>query len=217
LLRVNGYGTISGGAQNYAAGTFATIPGGYSNSALANFSFAAGRNAKSIHDGAFVWADTLSPNFSSTVSNSFSIRATGGTRFVSAIDTNGTPTAGVELPSGGGAWATLSDRDAKENLTAVDAREVLERVAQMPISTWNYKSQDSAIRHIGPMAQDFAAAFQVGEDQRRITTVDADGVALAAIQGLNQVVKEKDAEIQELKQRLEKLEKLIQQKNGGQP
>src|SRR6186997_3443544 len=87
-----------------------------------------------------------------------------------------------------GALGPRSDRASKENLTAVNPRDVLERVAQMPISTWNYKSQDTSVRHIGPMAQDFAAAFQVGEDQRRITTVDADGVALAAIQGLNQVV-----------------------------
>ena len=86
----------------------------------------------------------------------------------------------------------------------------------MPITTWNYKSQDAAVRHIGPMAQDFAAAFKVGASDRRITTVDADGVALAAIQGLNQVVqeqqaelKQKTAEIQSLQQRLEVLERAV--------
>ena len=64
---------------------------------------------------------------------------------------------------------------------------------QIPMGTWNYKTQDPSIRHIGPMAQDFYAAFGLGVDDRHIGTVDADGVALAAIQGLYDVVHEKDA------------------------
>lgn len=212
-----GFSVIAGGSYNKITASYAAVPGGISNSVSGAYSMAAGRRAKADHQGAFVWADGNNADFHSIITNSFSVRATGGARIVSAIDTNGTPIAGVELPSGGGAWATLSDRDSKENLTPVDARKVLEQVSQMPISTWNYKSQDTAVRHIGPMAQDFAAAFNVGENDRRITTVDADGVALAAIQGLNQVVKEKDAEIQQLKQRLEKLEQLINQNKGHAP
>ena len=65
------------------------------------------------------------------------------------------------------------------------------------------------------MAQDFFAAFQVGEDEKHITTIDAYGVALAAIQGLNQKLEDKDAEIGRLSQRLEKLERLINLKSGG--
>jgi hypothetical protein len=49
------------------------------------------------------------------------------------------------------------------------------------------------------MAQDFYAAFGLGEDERYISKSDADGVALAAIQGLYQVVQERDAEIAQLK------------------
>ncbi len=64
------------------------------------------------------------------------------------------------------------------------------------MATWSYKSQDPSIRHIGPMAQDFAEAFQVGEDSKHITTVDADGVALAAIQGLNEIVKERNMQLE---------------------
>jgi flagellar capping protein FliD len=97
---------------------------------------------------------------------------------------------------------------------------MLEKVAVLPLSTWNYKSQDASIRHIGPMAQDFKAAFGVGETDTGITTVDADGVALAAIQGLNEKVesgKQKaesrmerlEAENAELKRRLEGLEQLV--------
>jgi endosialidase-like protein len=104
-------------------------------------------------------------------------------------------TAGVTLPPGGGSWSSLSDAAVKENVTQVDPTEILRGVASLPISTWNYESQAPSIRHIGPMAQDFNEAFNVGEDDRFVTTVDADGVALAAIQGLN-------AKIEALKDRL---------------
>jgi trimeric autotransporter adhesin len=88
----------------------------------------------------------------------------------------------------------------------VDGRAVLDAVAAMPISTWNYIAQDESIRHIGPMAQDFYAAFGVGEDDTHITTIDGDGVALAAIQGLNEIVQEKEAHIAALEARLTALE-----------
>ena len=93
---------------------------------------------------------------------------------------------------------------------------MLDKVAALPVTTWNLKTQSPAIRHIGAMAQDFKAAFAVGEDDRHISTSDADGVALAAIQGLNQKVeeqraelKQKEMEITKLQQRLEVLEKII--------
>jgi hypothetical protein len=101
--------------------------------------------------------------------------------------------------SSGGAWTNSSDRNVKANFVAVDSRSILERVAAIPVQLWNYKSQDASVKHIGPMAQDFSAAFGVGEDDKHISTVDADGVAFAAIQGLYQ-------ENQELKSRLATVE-----------
>jgi hypothetical protein len=133
----------------------------------------------------------------------------------------------VSLAGGGGAWTTLSDRNAKTNFTQVNAEEVLAKVAALPLSTWNYKSQAEDIRHIGPMAQDFKAAFGVGESDTGITTVDADGVALAAIQGLNEKVEVRsqksedriqilESENADLRTRLEKLEQLLTRvANGG--
>jgi trimeric autotransporter adhesin len=113
----------------------------------------------------------------------------------------------------------LSDRNAKENLRPVNGRVVLEKVSALPLATWNYKTQNTAVRHIGPMAQDFAAAFGVGENDKTITTVDADGVALAAIQGLNQKLVEelqrRDAENTELKSRLSALEELVAKLKGN--
>jgi hypothetical protein len=91
-----------------------------------------------------------------------------------------------------------SDRNAKEQFKPVSPRDVLAKVAALPITEWQYKTQGDA-RHIGPMAQDFHAAFGTGRDDRHITSVDADGVALAAIQGLNEMVKEREVELSRLK------------------
>ncbi len=101
-----------------------------------------------------------------------------------------------------------SDRNAKEQFKPVSAREVLAKVAALPITEWQYKTQGDA-RHIGPMAQDFHAAFGTGRDDKHITSVDADGVALAAIQGLNEKLDEKTREVDELKQSVAELRKLV--------
>jgi len=115
----------------------------------------------------------------------------------------------AKLHVAGEARATVftptSDRNAKENFTSVNARDVLEKVAALPITEWNYKTLAGA-RHMGPVAQDFQAAFGLGSDDKGISTVDADGVALAAIQGLNQKLETENAE---LKRRLEALERLV--------
>jgi hypothetical protein len=125
--------------------------------------------------------------------------------------------------SSAGVWTSVSDRNSKEAFTAINPRAVLEKVSALPITEWKYKVEADGTEHIGPMAQDFHAAFGLnGNDDKHISTVDEGGVALAAIQGLNQKVNEKDAKIQEqaaeiadLKLRLEKLEQLVTEKLGG--
>jgi hypothetical protein len=101
-----------------------------------------------------------------------------------------------------------SDRDAKENFSAIAPGDVLAKVATLPIARWNYRDDPDA-QHLGPVSQDFHAAFGLGSDDKSIATVDADGVALAAIQGLHQLVKEKDARIAEMEDRLATLEQLV--------
>ena len=101
-----------------------------------------------------------------------------------------------------------SDRNVKRDFTPVNSGEVLDKVAALPISTWTYIADDG-VRHLGPMAQDFYASFNVGMDDKHISMVDADGVALSAIQGLNQKMEERDAELRKLRVRLEKLEQLL--------
>jgi Skp family chaperone for outer membrane proteins len=107
---------------------------------------------------------------------------------------------------------------------ATDTREILDKVAALPMSSWNYKAQGTGVRHLGPTAQDFHAAFGLGESERAIATVDADGVALAAIQGLNQKLteelKQKATEITELKQQLDEIKTMLRalaEKKGTPP
>lgn len=201
------YSTVAGGTNNLASGFGATVPGGNANVASLTYSFAAGYRAKALALGAFAWADSSDFDFVENVPNRFGVRAVGGARFVSAIDVAGAATAGVELAAGGNAWAPLSDRGAKENFCDVDEQNLLERLAAIPIETWNLMSQSPSIRHIGPMAQDFAAAFGVGEYENHITTSDADGVAFAAIQALYTKLQERDRRIEALERRLSALEK----------
>ncbi|MCZ7640496.1 MAG: tail fiber domain-containing protein [Verrucomicrobia bacterium] len=124
----------------------------------------------------------------------------------------------MRLNSGGlrvnGTFVSASDRNLKENFEPVNPREVLDKVAALPISTWNYR-EDPGARHLGPVAQDFHAAFGVGSDDRHIATVDAEGVALAAIQGLNRKLEEQvqaqAMRIRQLEVELADLRRLVHQ------
>jgi hypothetical protein len=113
----------------------------------------------------------------------------GGGTVLMRLENNGNLyTAGAVNPP--------SDRNVKTDFTAVATTELLEKVAALPIQRWRYKN-DRATHHIGPVTQDFHAAFQVGADDKHIATVDADGVALAAIQGLHQKIEHENAKLRE--------------------
>ncbi len=211
---------VAGGYTNSASGLRSTVPGGYNNLAAGQYSFAAGQSARARTDGSFVWADSTPFPFDpfntqgpQGVANSFNVRCTGGFYIVTGFDASGNPSVGQRLTPGSGSWDAYSDRNGKTNFAAVDSRDVLERVSRIPIESWNYKAQSASVRHIGPMAQDFHAAFGTGDSDKVISAVDADGVALAAIQGLNQKVKEDvgslRAENEALKRELSELKDLV--------
>jgi len=93
----------------------------------------------------------------------------------------------------------------KQTSQPFDARQILDQLTAIPVQGWSYKSEAPSIRHIGPMAQDFFAAFKLGEDDKHITTVDEGGIALAAIQGLNQKLEENTRQLRDLVQQKDAL------------
>jgi len=202
---------IGGGLGNRIGGNAegAVVVGGISNRVDGAYGFAAGQQAQALHRGAFVWADASGADttplpFASGAPNEVALRATGGMRVVTGLDA-GVPVSGVVVEAGSGSWSAMSDRNAKTDFEPVDVNGVLEEVAQLPLQTWRYRAEAEGLRHLGPVAQDFHAAFGLGSNDRWIATVDADGVALAAIQGLYRLVQEQQAEIAALRGRLDAL------------
>lgn len=210
-LASGAYATIAGGTRAVAAGHHSFIAGGADNTTDGDYSFAAGRFATiaAVHDGALLLADSTAVPFNSAAANEFAVRCTGGARIVTGIDGLGNPTAGACLTAGSGSWASCSDRNVKENIAPVDGDAILDALVSLPVSEWNYKSESDAVRHIGPMAQDFRRAFGLGADARYITAIDAEGVALAAIKELHRRMTEelaaKDRELAELEAELSEL------------
>jgi trimeric autotransporter adhesin len=194
---------VGGGAGNTASGIQATVPGGFDNTAAGTRSLAAGTQANAIHDGAFVWADDQFTNMTSTAANQFIARASGDffLQSDSSLDDQGgfinTSTGG--FLSNGGAWTNASDKNLKAGFERLHPKQVLKQVESLPVRSWHYKAEPS-VRHIGPVAQDFYRAFGVGEDRRHISSVDADGVALAAIKGLSRKVERLQDQVASLKE-----------------
>jgi Chaperone of endosialidase/Head domain of trimeric autotransporter adhesin len=196
------------GYTSIASGKYA-ITFGYHTKASGPYSLAMGYYANTNgKSGSFVYADYQYNNpteLLSTADNQFMVRASGGYY----LYTNAALTAGVTLAAGGGSWSSVSDKRKKEHFKKENASEILKKVAALDVTSWNYKSQISSIRHIGPMAQDFYAAFGFGESDTTLTTVDVDGINLISIQALAQKadeLKKKSEELELLKHKLNQLQ-----------
>lgn len=128
-----------------------------------------------------------------------------------AVFRGGSEGTGTCSYAGGSGWDCTSDRNAKENFQPVDTALVLQAVADLPVTTWNMKGDANETPHMGPVAQDFYAAFGLGDSDTTINTADARGVALAAIQGLNQKLERENqalkAQLTSLEERLATLER----------
>jgi trimeric autotransporter adhesin len=138
-----------------------------------------------------------------TANNQFAVRAGGGYRLYS----NASLTSGIFMSSGGSTWSAISDRARKENFATVDGEDILLRLRGVPVSSWNYIAEGRHVRHIGPMAQDWNAAFRLNDDPLMINQGDFDGVNLAAIQALE---RRTAALQQQLAQRDQVIERLQQ-------
>ena len=185
--------SVGGGNFNTASGRGSAVPGGNNNTASGAYSFAAGRGAKATHERSFVWgADSVGTTNSNGV-GSFVAYAPGGVFFFAGPA--GAGGCSLTVPSSG--WACSSDRALKTNIRHLDALDVLKRVLSISVTSWSFKGAEP-FTHIGPMAQDFKAAFGLGSDDKTISAMDSAGVALAAIQGLNQKLVARDRRIEQL-------------------
>ncbi|HEX2076507.1 MAG TPA: tail fiber domain-containing protein [Longimicrobium sp.] len=218
--------SVSMGFGTHANGQ-AAVALGYKATADANYAVAIGRavSANGFEGAVLISDGSSSDSLQASANNQFSLRASGGIR----LFTNSTRTSGVLIQaypgsastpwtgcsnvqwvisasncaylSNGGAWTNVSDVNRKHGFAAVRGEDVLTRLRGMPITTWTYNSDGDEVRHLGPTAQDFHAAFGLGgTDDTHIATVDADGVALAAAQALDARTLDQGARVQALEE-----------------
>ncbi|NRD56156.1 peptidase S74 [Corallococcus sp. AB030] len=206
----SGFTSVAVGYTNTATGQ-GSVALGYRNSANGDYSTALGQRASSGgFTGSFIWADqsTSSSVVTNTANNQFMARASGGFRF----RTSSNLTTGCDLPAGSGVFTCTSDRTTKEDFRRVDAEAVLAKVAAMPVESWRYSAEAGGVRHLGPVAQDFRAAFGLGTDDKSIGLLDIDGVNMVAIQALARRTEElhaKSAEVDTLKAQMAELQRSL--------
>jgi archaellum component FlaC len=194
--------TVSGGGFNTAGGRGSSVPGGRWGRAEDRLSFV-------WNDGTF-YGSTNGLSSSEQVasepvtgSNTFSVSATGGVRFI----TGGSSVTYIEGRTTG--WSTTSTRTAKTNVDPVDPEAILDGVTDMEVATWEYKDEDGegeGVTHVGPMAEDFHEVVDVGTSDEHINSVNARGVAFGAIQGLAERLSDAHAELDAKERRIEDLE-----------
>jgi trimeric autotransporter adhesin len=191
----SGFGCVTLGYFNTATGQGSAAIG-YRSTANANYSVAIGHRAStSGRTGSFVISDASTTDSTlSTANNQFMSRFAGGYR----LFTNSSRTIGVSLAASGNSWAAISDRNRKENFVWLDGEDVLMRLRNVPVASFNYIGIETEARNVGPMAQDWHAAFPLNSDPLTINQADFDGVNLAAIQALERRTTEQAERIAEL-------------------
>jgi trimeric autotransporter adhesin len=217
-----GFASTASGTSSMATGN-STVASGSNSTAMGNSTRASGANATAMgrfastsgQFGAFVYGDgSVEDSVKATRANQFVVRAQhvwlGTNNSVSNPAGHFlTTSTGAHLTTGG-AWTNSSDASRKEAFEAVDADEVLERLVRLPIRSWRYRDEAGA-RHLGPTAQDFHAAFGLGAGETAIATVDADGVAMLAVQALER----RTRELREEARRAEALERRVAELEAG--
>jgi hypothetical protein len=223
-----GAGVIASGQFSTAFG-FSNVASGDRSTALGSNTIASGNYSTAIgswastngHEGTFVYGDRSAcagifcSNVAASAPNQFVVRAQ---HFWFGVHSGVSNPAGHFLTtstgaflSGGGAWTNASDVALKNDFKEMDAYDVLNKIARLPIRSWSYKAEDPSVRHVGPTAQDFRAAFGLGNAETSIATVDADGISLLGIQALEKRTRELERENKELRARLERLEAALKQ------
>lgn len=222
------FGMSSRASASYAfAAGLASTAAQQSSVAMGEFNVASGSASVALgyhahtnaRQGSFVFGDRSTVDYiRAGVNHSANWRVSGGFRIFTAsnLSTGVTIQSGASVSNWGqsnaviststgaylstsGVWTNTSDVNRKRDFVPVAGEDVLARLRGLPISTWTYKVDPSGVRHMGPTAQDFQAAFGLGNDDKTIGTVDADGVALAAAQALDARTTRQQDEIDALK------------------
>jgi uncharacterized coiled-coil protein SlyX len=224
--RVFGTAGFSVGASNVSGG-FCSNTIGYTDSAMGqgcvalgyrmlareDYSVAIGYRGRAIHEGALVLSDasslsaTLSSYTTSSAANQLTARYAGGYRLFTNDDMN----IGVSLLANDNSWNIISDSTKKDRFLVADGSAMLLKLRDMRLGSWNYKNQHKAgLRHYGPMAQDFYAAFgkdaygTIGNDTT-INQANLEGVLMIMVKALEQRTADQGAEINALKDNNKKL------------
>lgn len=196
--------STAGGVEATASG-IAALAYGSRVTASAPSSVALGSHVStSTRAGSFIFGDDSGVlSTVPTANNQFVVRATGGVRFITAINLiNGceiAPTTGNFLCTG--TITSSSDRHRKQDVRSLDGEEVLARVARIPVTTWSFIDEPD-VRHAGPMAQDFYAAFGLGVNEVTIGYTDINGINMRAIQALEQRTRDLMEQISALRSEL---------------
>jgi hypothetical protein len=223
-----GLRSVAAQQSSFAAGEHATATG----AASVALGYHSHTNAR---QGSFVFADRSSTDtLRAGVNHSANWRTSGGFRIFTASNLS----TGVTIQSGasvsnwgqanaviststgamlttGGVWQNASDVNRKHRFEQISYEQVLDKLRKLPVTSWSYKTEADSVRHIGPMAQDFYAAFGLGSDNRGIGTVDADGVALAGIKALEERTRNLAAELESLKADNAALRQQMRDNNGN--
>jgi hypothetical protein len=203
------YSFVGGGKGNYVEGEYSVIPGGSDNTLTANadYSMIFGEDVYINNPYRVVFFDSTSPGRLG-INRDDNDGGIGHPIHVGTSTANGN---GAHLTAGG-TWTNGSSRAFKENFQPLDGRELLAGISSVPVEAWNFKNSDE--RHIGPCAEDFVGAFDVGtfrengtRDNQYLASGDVAGVALAGVKELLGVIEELRQQNAELEQRIAELER----------
>jgi hypothetical protein len=199
------------GAYNQATGDYSLALGSYSQAtqshavAIGTQAYATGIYSIALGSGAntngkdgsmVVGDDAYFQTAYASADNQLTMRFIGGYRLWSSYPDS---TAGVYMRHGQSGWSNYCDRNKKENFETLDGEMILSKISRMPITRWNYKMTDPNDKYIGPMAQDFYAAFHLGgTDSLGINSISMDGVNMAGVQALEKRTSEMKNEIAKL-------------------
>jgi hypothetical protein len=162
-----------------------------------------GSYSSAFGSGSFAYGDRSTTALVTALNDQFVVRASGGFRFRTKSDLS----TGCDLDTGSGSFSCTSSRLAKEHFEEMDGEEVLHRLRRLSIQRWSYLGLRT--RHLGPVAEEFYAAFALGEGPTTISTVDADGVSLLAAQALEQRTEELRQEYAALRVAIDSLARVV--------